>query len=74
MKRIMLISGSSAIAAISFNEGNVDIQYTTNDKAYTYAAKNPSKFETDLQGVLDNKESVGRFVSNARTSGELTLV
>jgi len=74
MKRIMLISGSSAIAAISFNEGNVDVQYHTNDKAYTYAAKNPSKFETDLQTVLDSKQSIGRFVANSRKSGELTLV
>tara|TARA_B100000424_G_scaffold191370_1_gene149091 strand:+ start:176 stop:403 length:228 start_codon:yes stop_codon:yes gene_type:complete len=71
---IMQITGSSAIAAISFNEGNVDVQYTSNDKPYTYVAKNPSKFESDLQGVLDSKESIGRFVANSRKSGELNLL
>ena len=71
---IMQITGSSAIAAISFNEGNVDVQYTSNDKPYTYVAKNPSKFESDLQGVLDSKESIGRFVANSRKSGELSLL
>ena len=71
---IMQITDSSAIANISFNEGNVDVEYKSSDKAYTYAAKNLSKFETDLQRVLDNKESVGRFISNARTSGELNLL
>ena len=71
---IMQITGSSAIAAISFNEGNVDVQYTSNDKPYTYVAKNPSKFESDLQGVLDSKESIGRFVANSRKQGDLTLL
>ena len=71
---IMQITGSSAIAAISFNEGNVDVQYTSNDKPYTYVAKNPSKFETELQSVLDSKESIGRFVANSRKSGELSLL
>ncbi len=71
---IMQITGSSAIAAISFNEGNVDVQYTSNDRPYTYVAKNPSKFESDLQGVLDSKESIGRFVANSRKSGELSLL
>ena len=71
---IMQITGSSAIAAISFNEGNVDVQYTSNDRPYTYVAKNPSKFESDLQGVLDSKESIGRFVANSSKSGELSLL
>jgi len=71
---IMQITGSSAIAAISFNEGNVDVQYTSNDRPYTYVAKNPSKFESDLQGVLDSKESIGRFVANSRKQGDLTLL
>ena len=70
----MQITGSSAIAAISFNEGNVDVQYTSNDSPYTYVAKNPSKFESDLQSVLDSKESIGRFVANSRKQGDLTLL
>tara|TARA_R100001463_G_scaffold53118_2_gene104089 strand:+ start:748 stop:966 length:219 start_codon:yes stop_codon:yes gene_type:complete len=69
------IAGSSAIAAINFGEDNaVSVQFTSNDTAYGFVAKDSVRFQNELQSALDKGESVGRLVAASRASGELKAV
>jgi len=69
------IAGSSAIAAINFGEDNaVSVQFTSNDTAYGFVAKDSVRFQNELQSTLDRGESVGRLVAANRASGELKAV
>ena len=69
------LAGSSAIAAINFGEDNaVSVQFTSNDTAYGFVAKDSVRFQNELQSTLDKGESVGRLVAASRASGELKAV
>lgn len=62
---------SSSILSISdVNEDNqVDIVYHSNpDKIYTYKVMDLEGWETELQDIIYEGESVGSFVNRARRS------
>ena len=71
----MLITGSSAIAAVNFDESNeVGIKFTTNDTEYKFLAKDVDLVRRGLESTLAKNESVGRLIADYRKSGQLTQV
>jgi hypothetical protein len=64
---------SSAIEAISDLDGN-QVQITFNGgREYTYTVTNPDTFVEDLNMVIENEDSVGKFVNLAIRGEDLIL-
>jgi hypothetical protein len=55
---------STAIDNISVNDSNVAITFKGSGKTYNYTT-NDSNFVVSLQNVIENHQSVGRFVNRA---------
>jgi len=55
---------SSAISEVEADNGNVTINFKGSGKSYNYTTSD-SNFVTNLQNVIDNKQSVGRFINRA---------
>ncbi len=73
--KIMQISGSSAIASVSFGDNNsVAVKYTTNDKEYGFTAKDQNVIKTGLETTIAKGESVGRLIAGYRRNGQLQAV
>jgi len=71
----MQIKGSSAIASINFgSDSEVSIEFTSQDKAYKFLAKDVDLVRRDLDRTLAKNESVGRLIADFRKSGQLTQV
>ena len=72
---IMLITGSSAIASVNFDESNeVGIKFTTNDTEYKFLAKDVDLVRRGIESTQAKSESVGRLIADYRKSGQLTQV
>ena len=58
---------SSAIDNITVNEGIVSITYKSSGKEYNYALNGISveEFVNNVQNIIENNQSVGRFVNKA---------
>jgi hypothetical protein len=58
---------SSAIDNITVNEGIVSITYKSSGKEYNYTLNGTTveEFVTNVQNVIENNQSVGRFVNKA---------
>ena len=64
---------SSAIESISDLNGD-QVQITFNGgREYTYKVANPDNFVEDLNLVIENEDSVGKFVNLAIRNQDLTL-
>jgi hypothetical protein len=77
MSKVLEIRDSSAIAKISFNEetNEVGIAFTYKpDNVYIFECENVSDFETQVNNILDAKESIGKFVASSRKDGTLIPV
>lgn len=71
----MNITGSSAIAAIDFNDSNaVSVQFTSKDTAYDFIAKDATVLRSDLETTIAKGESVGRLIAKYRREGNLQQV
>ena len=71
----MQITGSSAIAAVNFGENNaVGVTFTSNDTEYGFVAKDAALVRTGLESALAKGESIGKLISNYRTTGQLKAV
>jgi hypothetical protein len=55
---------STAIDNISVNDSSVAITFKGSGKTYNYTT-NDSNFVNSLQNVIENHQSVGRFVNRA---------
>jgi hypothetical protein len=66
---------STAISTLSMEGEQVNIQFTSTDKQYTFRASDPSTFVADLEQVIaDPTGSVGSYIHRARTSELLVEV
>ena len=63
---------SSAIENISdVQEGQVTVTFN-GGRDYTYSVTDPANFVSDLQLVIDNEDSVGKFINLAIRGEQLT--
>jgi hypothetical protein len=63
---------SSAIENISdVQNGQVTVTFN-GGRDYTYSVTDPSSFVADLQLVIDNEDSVGKFINLAIRGEQLT--
>lgn len=67
------IEDSSAVRRIIVREDCVEIQFKTSNIVYKYALKDEN-FADSLQKCIDNKESVGKLVSNSIKEGKFELI
>jgi len=65
---------STAISTLSMEGEQVNIQFTSTDKQYTFRAADPSTFVADLEQVIADQGSVGSYIHRARTSELLVEV
>ena len=71
----MQITGSSAIAAVNFGENNaVGVKFQSNDTEYGFVAKDSTLVRTGLETAISKNESVGKLISQYRTTGQLKAV
>ncbi len=65
---------SSAIDSISdVQNGEVTITFN-GGRDYTYTVADPANFVSDLQLVIENEDSVGKFINLAIRGDQLTQV
>lgn len=55
---------SSAISSLTTNEDSLCIVFKSSDKEYNYTI-NDTKWVENLTNTINNKESVGKFVSTS---------
>lgn len=55
---------SSAISSLTTNEDSLTIVFKSSDKEYSYSV-NDTKWIESLTNCINNKESVGKFVSTS---------
>lgn len=66
---------STAISDLSVDGDQVNIQFTSSDKQYTFRAADPSGFIASLEQVIADPEgSVGSYIHRARKSEALVEV
>ena len=66
---------STAISTLSMDGEQVNVQFTSSDKQYTFRAADPITFVADLEQVIADPEgSVGSYISSARKSDLLVEV
>lgn len=66
---------STAISTLSMDGEQVNVQFTSSDKQYTFRAADPSTFVADLEQVIADPEgSVGSYINRARKSDLLVEV
>jgi hypothetical protein len=66
---------STAISDLSVDGDQVNIQFTSSDKQYTFRAADPSGFVASLEQVISDPEgSVGSYIHRARKSEALVEV
>ena len=72
---IMLITGSSAIAAVNFDDtSEIGIKFTSQDTEYKFLAKDVNLVRRGLENTVAKNDSVGRLIADYRKSGQLTQV
>jgi hypothetical protein len=77
MPKVLEFVDSSAIAKISLDDetNEVGVAFTSNsDNFYLFKCDDVSDFEDSVNVVLENQDSLGRFISLARKDGTLTAV
>jgi hypothetical protein len=77
MPKVLEFVDSSAIAKISLDDetNEVGVAFTSNsDNFYLFKCDDVSDFEDSVNVVLQNQDSLGRFISLARKDGTLTAV
>ena len=77
MPKVLEFVDSSAIAKISLDDetNEVGVAFTSNtDNFYLFKCNDVSDFEDSVNVVLENQDSLGRFISLARKDGTLTAV
>ena len=77
MLKFLEFVDSTAVAKISLdNETNeVGVAFTSNpDKFYLFECDDVNDFEESVNVVLQNQDSLGRFISLSRKDGTLTAV
>jgi hypothetical protein len=77
MTKVLEFADSSAISkiAIDYNSNQVGVAFTSSpENFYYYECNDVEDFEENLNVVIDNQDSVGRFLSLARKDGSLTSV
>jgi|TARA_B100000902_G_scaffold322987_1_gene316573 hypothetical protein len=55
---------SSAISSLTTNEDSLTIVFKSSDKEYSYTI-NDTKWVENLTNTINNKESIGKFVSTS---------
>ena len=71
----MQITNSSSISSISdVSDDKVTIVFKSSDKEYTYRVNDLEAWENDLNDVISEGESVGKFVNRAIGAKILELV
>ena len=66
---------STAISTLSMDGEQVNVQFTSSDKQYTFRAADPITFVADLEQVIADPEgSVGSYINSARNSDLLVEV
>lgn len=74
MSKVLEFDNSSAIAKISLNEQNneVGIAFTYKpDNLYIFECNDVSDFETQVNNIINAKESIGKFIASSRKDGTL---
>ena len=62
----MKITNSSSVSSISeVSDDKVTIVFKSSDKEYTYRVTDVEAWENDLNDVISEGESVGKFVNRA---------
>lgn len=77
MPKVLEFVDSSAIAKISLDDetNEVGVAFTSNsDNFYLFKCDDVSDFEDSVNVILENQDSLGRFISLARKDGTLTAV
>lgn len=65
---------SSAIENISdVNDGKVSVTFN-GGREYTYSVSDPAEFIADLNLVIENEDSVGKFINLAIRGDQLTAL
>jgi hypothetical protein len=66
---------STAISDLSVDGDQVNIQFTSSDKQYTFRAADPSGFVANLEQVIADPEgSVGSYIHRSRKNEELVEI
>lgn len=66
---------STAISDLSVDGNQVNIQFTSSDKQYTFRTADPSGFVAQLEQVIADPEgSVGSYIHSARKNETLVEV
>lgn len=68
---------SSAIQSITIDTSTNQVQvvYKSSDKQYTYSAEDATSFDQQFLAEFDTEDfSVGKFINNNVSSGNLTLL
>jgi len=66
---------STAISDLNMDGDQVNIQFTSSDKQYTFRVADPSGFVAELEQVIADPEgSVGSYIHSARKSEALVEV
>lgn len=77
MNKVLEIPNSSAVAKISIDSDNneVGVAFTSKpDNFYLFECDDVSEFEMKVNEVIEAKESLGKFISNARKDGTLVSI
>lgn len=77
MTKVLEFSESSAVAKIFLDTENseVGVAFTSNpDSFYFFECDDVEDFEESVNVVIQNDDSLGRFISLARKDGTLTAV
>lgn len=64
---------SSMVNRIVLRTEYIEIQFKSSNTIYKYQRK-VDNFDNNLQKVIDNKESIGKFLNNSIKQEELTLI
>lgn len=66
-------SESSAIKEIEIIDDNIRIIFKSSEKEYNYTIKSEN-FVNSLQQVINNKESLGKFINNSIKNEEIVII
>lgn len=64
---------STAIKEIEVVDENIKIIYNSSEKEYNYTIKDED-FVNSLQQVINNKESLGKFINNSIKNEKIVII
>jgi hypothetical protein len=68
-------SSTAIVSPVTIEDNLVSFAYVSNPtKMYQFNANPTSEFISGLQETVQQEQSVGRFIANARRSGTLTEI